>query len=234
MYDMKLNTKLFTVLSAIAVSCILIAGAQALKAAPPSPALSLAKNPDFVKVSGMPGLLIDLRYASKNNFMGVNLYGNFNKAWLHKTAATKLRRAVEILREEHPELRLMVLDALRPRSVQRQLFKKVRGTPQQKYVANPDKGSIHNYGFALDITLATAAQKELDMGTPFDDFRRLAQPRHEKEFLKKGLLSKKQVQNRLILRKVMTKAGFIQLPIEWWHYDALPGSRVRAKYKIIE
>ena len=71
------------------------------------------------------------------------------------------------------------------------------------------------------------------MGTGFDDFSELAQPQYENQFLNEGKLSDDQIQNRLLLRNVMFEAGFIQLPIEWWHFDALPQNEVRANYDIV-
>jgi zinc D-Ala-D-Ala dipeptidase len=167
---------------------------------------------DFVDISTIPGVRIDLRYATTNNFVGTNVYGSFHTAYLHRKAADKLRKAAELLQQERPGWSLLVLDALRPRSVQRIFWAKVKGTPAQMYVADPDQGSIHNYGFAVDITLADANGKEVDMGTPHDSFDSLAQPQLEERYLAAGRLTHEQEANRLALRKAMTGAGFIQLP----------------------
>lgn len=206
-----------------------------------SPADSLKQiknNPDFVDISAFPNVLIDLRYAGINNFMGVDLYGpiygSSRKVYLHKDAAVKLKKAIRLLRKEKPGWSFLIFDALRPRSVQWLMWEKVKDTPQRKYVANPAIGSPHNYGMALDIGLTDGKNGELDMGTGFDSFRPIAEPRREKYYLKIGKLTKKQVANRLILRKVMTKAGFLQLSHEWWHYNALPEPEIRKKYKIVE
>ena len=110
---------------------------------------------DFIDLEEIHGLQVDLRYASENNFTGVNLYGNFRKAFLHEVAFQKLKKASQFLQKKNPEFRFLILDALRPRSVQRVLFSKVKGTPKESYVADPDKGSVHNYGLAVDLTLAT-------------------------------------------------------------------------------
>lgn len=72
------------------------------------------------------------------------------------------------------------------------------------------------------------------MGTNFDDFSPLSQPRLEETFLREGKLSKAALENRHLLKTVMESAGFIQLPVEWWHFDALPEKEVKVKYKIIE
>lgn len=179
-------------------------------------------------------IALDLRYATANNFTGQNLYGKFDRVFLHRITANKLTQAAANLHRLKPGYKLLLLDALRPRSVQRQLWDRVKGTDQQKYVANPQGGSIHNFGFALDLTIVDENGKELDMGTAYDDFTALAQPRLENDFLKEGKINSQQLQNRLLLRRVMEEAGFIQLPIEWWHFDGLPKAEVRKNYSIVE
>jgi D-alanyl-D-alanine dipeptidase len=72
------------------------------------------------------------------------------------------------------------------------------------------------------------------MGTGFDDFTGLAEPRRETQYLASGQLSQQQIGNRRILRSIMERAGFTQLPNEWWHYDALPKQEVRSRYRIVE
>ncbi|MDH5557511.1 MAG: M15 family metallopeptidase [Alphaproteobacteria bacterium] len=194
----------------------------------------VSSSPDYVELGPTDGVAVDLRYATVNNFTGQNLYGEFDSAFLHGIAAAKLRDAVARLRRINPEYQLVIFDALRPRSVQWQLWEKVVGTDQQKYVANPKGGSIHNYGFAVDISILDGAGRELDMGTPFDDFTPLAQPRYEEKFLKEGRLTEAQIANRRLLRRVMEEAGFSSLRLEWWHFNALPRAEVKANYKIIE
>jgi D-alanyl-D-alanine dipeptidase len=189
---------------------------------------------EFVEIFPSKGMAIDLRYASLNNFTGHNLYGDFKKAYLHRIAAEKLAKAAVILQTLRPGHQMVIYDALRPRSAQQILWNHVKGTSKEQYVANPQGGSMHNFGFAVDLSLYDVSGKELDMGTLFDDFTPMSQPRLEDQFLKEGKLSEAQIQNRHLLRKAMEAAGFIQLPIEWWHFDALPISEVKANYKIIE
>ena len=190
---------------------------------------------DFLDISTIPGVKVELRYATENNFMKRNVYGDFRTAYLQKIAFQKLEKAAAALAKEKPGYQLLVLDAMRPRSVQRVLFSYVKGTPQEDYVANPDTGSVHNYGFAVDLTVIDAKGKELDMGTPYDDFTKLAEPQHEKAFLKDGQLTKAQLENRLILRRAMESAGFKVLPNEWWHFDAMSVANAKkAKHKIVE
>ena len=177
---------------------------------------------------------IDLKYSGKDNFLGKDAYGELNRCYLQPEAAEKLVTAQKLLKEKRPDLTLLVYDGARPRSVQRSMWALVEGGKLEKYVANPDRGSIHNYGCAVDLTLATLDGTELDMGTPFDYFGDLSEPRHESRFLEQGILSEEQVANRELLREVMTAAGFHVLDIEWWHFNAYPGKVTREKFKIIE
>jgi zinc D-Ala-D-Ala dipeptidase len=154
--------------------------------------------------------------------------------FLHPIAADKLRGAVDNLARERPGWRLLVFDGLRPNRIQRLLWEAVKGTPQQPYVGDPTIGSIHAYGFAVDLSLADEGGREIDMGTPFDDFSPLSEPQREAEFLAAGRLTARQVENRALLRRVMTEAGFHPLPLEWWHFDALPPAEVRARFTLVE
>ena len=221
----------------VALASILVALAVAAAASATTPADSLRAvlaDPEYVDVSGFPGVAVELRYASTNNFVHANVYGAFDRAFLRKPAAEKLRRAAAALVAERPGWKILILDALRPRSVQRLFWARVVGTPQQPYVADPEQGSVHNFGFALDVTLRNGAGAEVDMGTPFDDFTPLAEPAREEELAKAGKLGPTQLENRRLLRRVMTGAGFSQRPNEWWHYDALSLEDARASHPILE
>lgn len=195
---------------------------------------NVKQSPEFVDITDWKHLQVELRYASLNNFTGKNLYGSFNRAFLHRDAAKKLKKAIQNLQKTHPGHRFLIFDALRPRSVQWALWNHVKGTPQQRYVANPTRGSVHNYGFALDLSLADDTGTALDMGTGFDDFTPLAQPRFEQKFLRMGKISPQQQKNRALLKNVMEKAGFKQISIEWWHFNALPFSAIKKNFVLIE
>lgn len=188
----------------------------------------------FNELGPTDGLLVDLRYASADNFVGRNVYGTFDRLMLHAVAADKLRRAVALLGTERPDLRLKVWDGFRPNRVQRVFWATVKGTDRQKFVGEPAIGSVHGFGFAVDLTLTTLAGRDLDMGTGFDDFSALAEPRLEAAHLAAGALTPVQVDNRHLLRDLMGRAGFTGLPIEWWHFDALPADDVRARHRLIE
>jgi D-alanyl-D-alanine dipeptidase len=194
----------------------------------------LRKSSDFVELNAAPDLLIDLRYAGTNNFAGINIYHSFNRAFAHKLTAGKLEKARERLKKLKPGYKFIIFDALRPRSMQKVLWDLVAGTVGEKYFANPALGSLHSFGFALDLSITDEAGRELDMGAGFDDFREIAQPQFEDRFLTEGLLTAQHITNRRFLRQIMEASGFIQLPNEWWHYDALPKEEVRAKYQIVD
>lgn len=194
----------------------------------------LLKSDDFREITAADGVVIDLRYAGTDNFTGQNLYGPFNRLFLHKRAADKLKAAVALLKHEHHGYKFIIYDGLRPRSVQYLLWGKVAGTPQEKYVADPKKGSIHNYGLAIDLSVVDEKGQELDMGTGFDSFTPLAEPQLEAQMVASGKLTQAQLDNRLILRRSMEAAGFKVLPEEWWHFDALPAELVRKQFTIVE
>lgn len=207
--------------------------AGALKSAPDD-LNRLVGSKDYIDISTNPNVHVSLRYASANNFLGKNIYGDFHQCLLHQIAAAKFRQAAQALERERPGLKFVIFDCLRPRSLQEMLYAAVRGTARQPYVADPRTGSLHNFGFAIDLSLEDGTGGELDMGTPFDDFTALSRPDQERKNKEEGRLSAEQLEHRLILRKIMLNAGFIQLPIEWWHYDALPKEEVKAHYKIVE
>jgi zinc D-Ala-D-Ala dipeptidase len=191
-------------------------------------------SPDYVDLSVFSKVKIDLKYASLDNFMGENLYGDFKKAFLHKDAALKFERAIGLLQQEKPGWSFIIFDALRPRSVQWRMWAKVKNTPQEKYIANPEQGSPHNFGMALDLSLLDENGKAVDMGAGFDEFSEVSEPRFEERFLKEGKLSAGNLESRLVLRRCMTNGGFLQLPHEWWHYNALPEEVILKNYPVIE
>jgi len=181
-----------------------------------------------------PTIACDLKYSSADNFMGRDVYGAVDQCFLLRQAAIRLAVANAELRSRRPDHRLLVVDGLRPRGVQRRMWALVEGTPQQPYVANPRRGSMHNHGAAVDLTIVDRDGRRLDMGTPMDHFGPLAQPRLERHYLEEGALTPEQVANRLLLREVMVKAGFRVLQIEWWHFNAWDKEYVRSHFPIIE
>lgn len=191
-------------------------------------------SPLFRELRAGRGIRIELRYATVDNFTGEVLYVGGAPCFLHQAAATKLERAAEVLTTLKTGWSLLVLDALRPRRVQRRMWSFVEGTPQEPYVASPERGSIHGFGYAVDLTLADEAGREVEMGTAFDEFSELSQPCLEEKFLAAGLLSPEHLANRELLRKVMSEAGFTGIPNEWWHFEAKRAEEVRREDVMVE
>src|SRR5215469_8038847 len=119
----------------------------------PDDLVRLTPDERYADVSKIKNVRVNLKYASTDNFMGENVYGEFHSCILQTIAAEKFRNAARILKEERPGWKFLVLDCLRPRSLQTKLFAVVKGTLKQPYVADPRTGSLHNYGFAVDLTL---------------------------------------------------------------------------------
>lgn len=181
-------------------------------------------------------ILVDLRYSTTNNFVGVDVYGALDHAYLQAEPARRLAEANTYLKERNSDYTLYIFDAVRPRRVQQILWDTLDYPEKEKpkYVANPQEGSIHNYGAAVDLTIADAEGHPLDMGTGFDYFGVLAYPTKEEEMLAQGNLTEEQIANRRLLREVMTQAGFTPIQTEWWHFNALSREEADRKYGIVE
>lgn len=177
---------------------------------------------------------VDLKYATTDNFTKEILYDDLTEAYLHPIAAQKLAKAQQLLKEIDPDLSLLVYDAGRPMSVQKKMYKVVQNTPYREYVADPSKTGMHNYGMAVDLTICRSDGTALDMGTPFDFFGKAAGINQEEQLLNEGLLTREQINNRKLLRKVMTEAGFITIRGEWWHFNAVSRSEAKRDVKVIE
>ena len=185
-----------------------------------------------------PDIQVELKYATTDNFIGRDVYGELTRAYLQPEMAKRLAKASALLKKEKPGYRLLVYDAARPNSAQYDLWNaldqlKIPARNKTQYVADPKIGSNHNFGCAVDLTVTDEKGIPLDMGTKFDYFGPLAYPRSEQEMLKKGKLTAKQVENRQLLRKVMTQGGFKVNTTEWWHFDGMSKAQARAKYGMI-
>lgn len=155
----------------------------------------------------IPELQLDIRYATENNFMHRRLYP-VAAAWLRAPAADALRAIEEELRARG--LGLKVFDAYRPYRVTRMMWEPYK---DPDFVADPAKGSRHNRGAAVDLTIIDLATgQQLPMPTPYDAFTEKAA--HAYQDLPDVVL-----RNRALLRDVMERHGFDALPSEWWHYD---------------
>lgn len=175
--------------------------------APPEILQPEPTDDDFVKVSAyIPDIVIDLRYATTNNFIGQQIY-DFSEAWLRYGTVKKLIRVQQELKQYG--LYLKIWDGFRPPAAQ---FKLWEVCPDPTYVSNPNNGfSSHSRGNTVDITLTYADGTELIMPTGFDDFSRLADRDYSD-------CSQEAADNALLLERIMEKHGFRPYSGEWWHY----------------
>jgi D-alanyl-D-alanine dipeptidase len=171
-----------------------------------------AKEPLVDAAKLIPTLVVDLRYATEDNFLKARVYPAEARCLLLEPAAQRLAAVAQALEKKH--YRLKVWDCYRPLSVQFQMWKVF---PKRGYVADPNKGgSHHNRGAAVDLTLITPDGKEVEMPTGYDSFTQAAH-----HWYTGGTPAS--LEHRALLREVMEAAGFNRNPMEWWHYD-LPES----------
>jgi len=179
----------------------------------------IAADPDFRHLSTLRSVPFDLRYVGSNNFAGRSLYGRLDCAWLRREAADGLEAAAAWLHIQRPGWRLRVLDALRPQRVQEAIWVDVAGTPAQEYFANPERGSIHSYGMAVDVTLLLPDGTEADMGSGFDEMTLASHPALHAQHLASGVLTARHVAERECLLAALQHGGYAGIPNEWWHFD---------------
>lgn len=189
----------------------------------------------YIKITdSLPEILVDLKYSSDDNFLGFNFYGELQNAFVRYECYLKLEKAYKILQNQKPGYTFIIYDALRSVESQQLMWDSVKVEPAKKhwYVANPQKGSIHNFGMALDISIVNEFGEVLDMGTDFDYFGEKAYPSNTEKFYQNGELSEEQYKNRNLLMSVMAEAGFYISKTEWWHYDASSLDYAKSKYEI--
>ncbi len=189
----------------------------------------IPQHPDFRPLASVEGVAHELRYASSNNFSGRVLYGDVDCAYLRREAADGLALAGAWLAAQRPGWRLLVLDALRPQRVQEAIWRDAVGTPMEMYFANPEPGSIHSYGMAVDVTLLDADGKECDMGTAFDAMLPASHPELHAEHLALGVLTAEHIALRGWLAAAMSRGGFVGISTEWWHFDFGERKALRAR-----
>ncbi|MHC1707280.1 MAG: M15 family metallopeptidase [Bacteroidales bacterium] len=157
--------------------------------------------------SCIPGIVLDIRYATTNNFTGRKIY-DAPRAFVRLPVARALQQVQEELQRQG--LGLKIYDAYRPYAATLLFYETIHDTT---YVAAPWKGSRHNRGCAIDLTLINASTGlEIEMPTPFDEFSERAHPKYS-DLPKKALL------NRGFLIRTMQRYGFTVFPDEWWHFD---------------
>ncbi|UJP66710.1 M15 family metallopeptidase [Mongoliitalea daihaiensis] len=183
------------------------------------------------------GIFVDLKYSTEDNFFGKDVYGDLYRCYVQPIVADMLKKAHEKLQEEHPELTFLVYDGVRPVRVQQILWDNLDKPDSIKplYVADPKVGGLHNYGVAVDLTLAYRETGEaLDMGTPFDFFGYPAYPDREQQMLREGKITQEHINNREILRKVMQYGGFTGIGSEWWHFNAFSRKEAAERFGLVK
>lgn len=154
-----------------------------------------------------PTFEVDLRYATDDNFLGRRVYPSDAVAVLRESTALKLKKANDMFKKDG--YRVKILDAYRPLHVQYIFWYFM---PDTRFVADPLRGSKHNRGTSVDITLVDKDGNEIEMGTKFDDFT-------EKAAYDYAGHTETALKNMKYMREVMEKAGFRGISTEWWHFD---------------
>ena len=167
----------------------------------------------LVDLTTLPtNLIIELRYASKNNFANKLFYPQIAKAYLQKSTADKLVNANEELYKLG--YRIKIFDAYRPKKYQYKLREAAAeiNPNTQNYIADPETGSHHNRGTSVDITLTDLQGRELNMPTTYDYFGK-------ESGINYSGCTDEQKNNRELLGTIMEKHGFRRISSEWWHFD---------------
>lgn len=198
-------------------------------------------------------ILVDLKYSTEDNFVGRDMYGDLEQAYLEMEFANRVVQAQKILKKRNPNYTLLIYDAARPISTQRAMRKIVDGTDLERFVADGTRGGRHNYGVAVDLTIATTDGIALDMGAEFDDFTIAASVKatpdtcdpetrtidiyrdHINSLVTKRIITRQAADNRILLVTVMCEAELYPYRREWWHYeDIMPMESVRKNYKLLD
>ena len=162
----------------------------------------------FVNIAkAIPTIKLDLKYATKDNFIKEAVY-KYAVAYARKPVVAALKKVQEDLKKQGKGI--LIYDAYRPYSITEYFYKKVK---DERYAANPKNGSRHNRGCAVDVTLIDLkTEKELQMPTKFDAFTTKAHVAYTN-------LPEEVLNNRYLLISTMEKYGFKVYPTEWWHFD---------------
>lgn len=162
---------------------------------------------DLIDVATIiPDAVLDIRYATKDNFTGEVLYP-IARCKLRRAVVTRLVKAAEALRKR--DRRLLIWDCYRPRKIQERLWKQV---PDPRYVADPKVGSKHSRGAAIDLAVVDQHARPVTLPTRFDDLTKAAH--------RDRALSGDTGREARLLSEAMTAAGFAGIATEWWHFDA--------------
>lgn len=197
---------------------------------------SLMRRSGLVDVQSLePSIGVDLKYSTSDNFVGRDMYGSLERAYLERGFAERVARAQRLLTKRRQGYRLLIYDAARPMSVQAAMYALVEGTPLSIYVAPAKRGGRHNYGVAVDLTIVDDKGKPLDMGSPFDHFGTEAHVGGEDTLVKAGRMSAVVRANRRLLYSIMSEVGLRPYDKEWWHYqERISMPEVRRRYKRLD
>lgn len=171
---------------------------------------AIVKDTSFVNIKTLSSdFILDLKYATEDNFLHQKVYDCADCYLRKRTALALIKANQEFIKKGY---RIKLYDCYRPLDIQKKMWKILPGTD---YVANPKKGSKHNRGAAVDLTLVDSLGKELDMGTQFDFFG----PEAHHTYLNH---TKEVLANRKMLKEVLQKHNFKSIYNEWWHYEYRP------------
>lgn len=171
---------------------------------------TISKDTSFINIQTLSNdFILDLKYATTDNFLHQKVY-DCPDCYLRKNTAIALMKANQELIKKG--FRIKLFDCYRPLDVQKKMWQLLPGT---NYVANPKKGSKHNRGAAVDLTLVDFLGNELDMGTKFDFFG----PEAHHTYMNH---SPEVLQNRKLLKETLAKYNFKSIYNEWWHYEFRP------------
>ena len=178
-------------------------------------------------------ILVELKYAGTDNFVGSNMYGSLRKAYFRPEIARALAAVQRELRRIDSHLSLIIYDAARPQSAQQQMWNVVKDTRYRRYVAKPNRGGHHNFGIAVDLSIARDGVP-VDMGSDFDSFSEVSHIDNEASLLRRRLITREALDNRRLLRRLMRARGFSTYRREWWHFQQYDINSARRTFLLLD
>ena len=200
-----------TIIYVFCFLCITSCKSQNIGSVSKNKITSIINDTTFVNLKDYSqDFLYDMKYATSDNFLKSKVYDCAACFLRLKTVTALIKVNKKFMKKG---LRIKIFDCYRPVDIQKKMWKIVSNP---KYVANPAKGSVHNRGGAVDITLVDTTGKELNMGTSFDFFGIEASHNYSN-------VSMEVKKNRILIRTLMTSNGFNSFDSEWWHYNLKSG-----------
>ena len=178
-------------------------------------------------------ILVELKYAGTDNFVGSNMYGSLRKAYFRPEIAKALAAVQRELRRIDSHLSLIIYDAARPQSAQQLMWDVVKDTRYRRYVAKPNRGGHHNFGIAVDLSIARDGVP-VDMGSDFDSFSEVSHIDNEASLLRRRLITREALDNRRLLRRLMRAQGFTTYRREWWHFQQYDINYARRTFRLLD